>query len=753
MMHHDGQSRTVTFQDETSPEETYGTYFTYMVKSPCEIGNISKIYGTSMNELCHFVVLDTACQKSCCSSQWMEHYQNILTNHRMKVKFAKKREPFEFGHGPTQFSDHHAYMPVCFDGSSSTTCLLGAYVIPNTNDIPFLGSHSLMQKLQMVLDLPNNKVRIGSLRCEVEMQMVNGHLVLKIDHMPRGSCHESVWKTLSMLSDQPEANAELIAPPKPSPLEHKTEIQADQTTDADPVSTPAMVGQLEAPGEAVLSCRDVPGDDYAAGHQAASSSSILASTSRSHGHGAADGSDGKGRRTMSSREDPKVRKQVRPLCKVSGLSDDLAVGRGKAKMGFKGIAKAAISNSGGLFGEESSPRMGHESSERANVPNWGEFDLEPFNTFHQEVGEVASSQTKEISRQAQHAGGGGGRLRLGLGGGLGEKKAANHAWLAGHLRAQQRLYKYEVEAYKTLATYERIHKEGGKIDLMEVFSGRGRLTSSAHRYGLNALQPIDSNEGFDLTTHEGKCITMHALSQFKPLLLVVAWPCTVWSIMNENSNYSNRPEELAALRQQERPLVNFSADLCSTQIEEQRLYLGENPLKSRLWSEKKVEKLFWHPDTLVTTCHAGAYGAEDADGFPLSSKLIDGSYIAKELQLKMTPEQQMYARPIEGSRTKASGEYCQGLANAILRGLLKEARKRNPMRFCETARVFYARPIRDETAWNHLLDKVEKRFQNTLEETIQLGHIRRGLEGGGKFGSLATGKSASCLDTSCKKMA
>ena len=730
MMHHDGQSRTVTFQDETSPEETYGTYFTYMVKSPCEIGNISKIYGTSMNELCHFVVLDTACQKSCCSSQWMEHYQNILTNHRMKVKFVKKREPFEFGHGPTQFSDHHAYMPVCFDGSSSTTCLLGAYVIPNTNDIPFLGSHSLMQKLQMVLDLPNNKVRIGSLRCEVEMHMVNGHLALKIDHLPRGSCHESVWKTLSMLSDQPEADAELIAPPKPSPLEHKAKIPADQFTDAEPVSTPAMASQLEAPGEAVLSCRDVPGDDNAAGYQASPSSSILASTSGSHGHGAADGPDGKGRRTMSSREDPKVRKQVRPLCKVSGLPDELAVGRGKAKMGLKGIAKAAIStlailfNSGGL-GEESSPRMGHESSERANVPTWGELDTEPINTFHQETGEVASRQTQEEnSRQAQHAGGGRGRLRLGLGGGLGEKKEANYAWLASHLRAQQRLYNYEVEAYKTLATYERIHKEGGKIDLMEVFSGRGRLTASAHRYGLNALQPIDSNEGFDLTTYEGKCITMHALSQFKPLLLVVAWPCTVWSIMNENSNYSHRPEELAALRQHERPLVDFSADLCSTQIEEQRLYLGENPLKSRIWSEKKVVKLFWHPDTLVTTCHAGAYGAEDADGFPIIKThrwLTNSTYIAKELQLKMTPEQQMYARPIEGSRTKASGEYCQGLANAILRGLLKEARKRNPTRFCETARVFYARPIRDETAWNHLLDEVEKRFQNTYKRPFNLG--------------------------------
>ena len=315
VMHHDGQSRTVTFQDDNSPEETYGTYFTYMVKSPCENGNISKIYGTSMNELCHFVVLDTACQKSCCSSQWMEHYQSILSNHRMKVKFTKKKEPFEFGHGPTQFSDHHAYMPVCFDGTASTTCLLGAYVIPNTNDIPFLGSHSLMQKLQMALDLPHNKVRIGSLSSEVDMHMVNGHLALKIDQMKKGSCNDSVWKTLSYLSEQPEADAELIAPPKPSKLEHKAEISNESITNAGPDTSTTMADPLEAHGEAVLSGGDVPGNQDAAGDQTSHSSSTLASTSRPFGHGEPTGSDGKGRRTMSSREDSTVRKQVRPLCK------------------------------------------------------------------------------------------------------------------------------------------------------------------------------------------------------------------------------------------------------------------------------------------------------------------------------------------------------------------------------------------------------------------------------------------------------
>ena len=195
--------------------------------------------------------------------------------------------------------------------------------------------------------------------------------------------------------------------------------------------------------------------------------------------------------------------------------------------------------------------------------------------------------------------------------------------------------------------------------------------------------------------------------------------------MNENLNYKsqNRMEELEELRQMERPMLKFTADMCLEQVEAERLYLGENPVRSRLWEEQDIQPLLVHPDTNITVCHAGAYGAEDADGYPIIKPhrwITNSTEVANELQLTMTPEQQMYARPIEGSRTKASGEYCQGLANAMLRGLLKETRKRNPSRFCDKVQVFYAKPLRDEAAWNYLLDEIEKRFQNTYKRPFNL---------------------------------
>ena len=51
------------------------------------------------------------------------------------------REPFEFGHGPTQCSKHHAYLPACFDSTPQTCSLLGTRIPETSNDSPHSGSN------------------------------------------------------------------------------------------------------------------------------------------------------------------------------------------------------------------------------------------------------------------------------------------------------------------------------------------------------------------------------------------------------------------------------------------------------------------------------------------------------------------------------------------------------------------------------------------------------------------------------------
>ena len=81
----------------------------------------------------------------------------------------------------------------------------------------------------------------------------------------------------------------------------------------------------------------------------------------------------------------------------------------------------------------------------------------------------------------------------------------------------------------------------------------------------------------------------------------------------------------------------------------------------------------------------------------------------------------MYTRPIQGKHTKASGEYCHGLACAILEGLQAEARLRNPQRFLATQHeVYYTAPANLEEDWNPVLDEVEQRFSNTYKKPYVL---------------------------------
>ena len=173
--------------------------------------------------------------------------------------------------------------------------------------------------------------------------------------------------------------------------------------------------------------------------------------------------------------------------------------------------------------------------------------------------------------------------------------------------------------------------------------------------------------------------------------------------------------------------MKLGVELCYEQIEGGRFYLGENPLRSDLWKESHVCQLRQHADNIEVTGDAGAYGAENRDGWPIQKPhrwITNSKTLAENLSKKMTPEQKLYTKPVEGKDTAPSGEYCDGLVNAILAGLQQEAKARNPQRFHaqkNSAKVFYVKPFHDEDAWKDILDEAERRFTNTYKKPIILG--------------------------------
>ena len=194
-------------------------------------------------------------------------------------------------------------------------------------------------------------------------------------------------------------------------------------------------------------------------------------------------------------------------------------------------------------------------------------------------------------------------------------------WLISHLNKYYKSYERELAVHDSLSCHEVFvnsvpHADVMSMDLMEIFAGRGRVSELAPRFDLRAIQPIDLKYGQKLLDAKTRKSIMNTVHKLKPLLLIIEWPCTFWNrnIFSENLNYSWRLDELEELRESDRPLVNFGVELCKKQAREGRFYLGENPLRSRIWTEPPVQELRDDPDCLQVECDAGAYGAEASDG-------------------------------------------------------------------------------------------------------------------------------------------
>ena len=182
--------------------------------------------------------------------------------------------------------------------------------------------------------------------------------------------------------------------------------------------------------------------------------------------------------------------------------------------------------------------------------------------------------------------------------GVQKLKKGTQCWLTASMRQSQKLIDQEVASYEALPTFKDVVSKVPKIDLLvEIFAGTCRITDCAQVYGLSVLQPFEKKLGYDLTDPGTVAVLKNAIRKFKPLCVLVEWPCTRWCLFNENMNYSKRLHELELLRRQEEPVVKLGAWACNEQSHEGRLFLGENPLRSRLWELdciRSVEKL---PDT------------------------------------------------------------------------------------------------------------------------------------------------------------
>ena len=200
-----------------------------------------------------------------------------------------------------------------------------------------------LQALQAVIDIAKAGVRLkglGQVR-KVPMKSLNGHLAVKITSFPEHvhTFHE-VWSQLGMLSDEDNADVELIRIPQEL---KQSNSQPDFLVNN--AKTTSMAPSLATNGHSVLRCRDAAGTCDGASSAPEDSQPRVAWTSGPTLDGRKDQAPEESHQRMRAQPNPEVRKQTWPLQQVPGMRKEMDLGRRKQPMGgalAKAVATAAF---------------------------------------------------------------------------------------------------------------------------------------------------------------------------------------------------------------------------------------------------------------------------------------------------------------------------------------------------------------------------------------------------------------------------
>lgn len=225
----------VTLPQNQEEPEVYGksmgsqpsTYFTYMLNH-LDVNPVQESFVTEVIDFAGFMVLDTACQRSCCSYDWLRIHEKILSYHNMCCKKVDATDVFQFGAGGPKTSTVRAYIPVALDGQDTQGILLGASVVDA--NIPFLASRTLLERLGCIIDFSVGKLIITKLGLQVPLMLKHGHLAVKISCFQKTSSIHKCWGHLSEPDVWKNPDPELILHPE-AITSSKSSWTASTTTD------------------------------------------------------------------------------------------------------------------------------------------------------------------------------------------------------------------------------------------------------------------------------------------------------------------------------------------------------------------------------------------------------------------------------------------------------------------------------------------------------------------------------------------
>ena len=716
------------FDHEEEPEyESQQHDTTHLCQVVFQAEDIPHITMRNVHESLGYMTIDTACQRSCCGWVWHDAHVEVLKNGvTANPIYKNQKERFQFGAGDLQISNTLVLLPSAL---GEMCCYLGASLLQA--NIPFLCSLRALDKLGLILDLPKRRAVFRAVNREVPLLYINGHRAVPIMDFPNKDVVDSqLQEIVDHGLHDPEVNV--------LPSEFSVKVEFRETT-SDPPHGKTIPESIAAGMARAGDPCDSPFQGLV------DSSSSREEHGHHHGRELLQGNRGrkqfeaddrrsadnkeaesKGNKSikfgqstngktnecteshtpntdMSTSGVQEVRQRMGPLRSMRGVSGKMDMGGWRMEIGWFFLQVAAtaaltLDASGWTAGDPIA--VPQSSTSLASSPSKDEIK----GTINDLLGSRTWSTDSRGTAGVRH--GDGQRLR-------GRKR------ITGNILKNVKVLEYEVNVNNHLPIAKDTKN---KVDIFEIFSGTAKPTMMASRFGLNALQPIDRDIGYDLLCPKTRKMVEHGQREFQPLLMLFGFPCRFWNLLNENANYHYRLPELYDLRDEERPVLEWTVQRCQQQAKQGDLYLLENPIRSRIWEEPSVQQLQKNPDNKVVVLDAGAFGAMDRHGYPIikTFKIYTSSEVARELDRRLSPEERKQCRPLEGQRVTDSQEYPDEMVRSLLRGLRREARARNCARFERVHSVFYAQPSDDQDAWREVLELVKRTFGSTTTRSTNL---------------------------------
>lgn len=758
--HEDGSETSHGTRDQPDQPSTpsYFTFVTYVGLPTFEV-----FVGASLSG---YMVIDTACQRTCCGMDWLVAHESLLQEHRLRTMKLPASEAFQFGSGSPIVAKDRVYLPSCV---AKQFMLIGASIVDA--QIPLLASNTLLETLKAVIDVGQSVIHFDAFGISVQLHKISGHLAISLIDFPTRVHEHVVWQHLSHDSFWKSPHPEVIALELGSPQSDRPESSKPSGVFAIdvPAATSDMAsGLAEARGPDMQSRAHHLEMDVSPGEARSIRSQVAdndGDTSTEGARPAARPFEARSTERSIRLQPPRMeeaREQARQLRNVHPVSHSNEVESRQSFMGsfswligFSKIFLAAallLKYVAASFITTSTGSIQQQEQSHAQVPyaTHGEIFTPTFEQAFDQLGSLrlSSSNTADgylhgrrvrpdelgkspgglgSSRRGSGAGRDLGR-RSGLGPdhrghlqlndtGLSKGQKNN---LIGKIRKAKHAAQVETQIYEALAAKHKNNRS--RIDILETFAGRGPISNRAAQFGLSACTPMDYSTGYDLAAPSHQKLVRQVLDQYLPLFLIQSLHCTPWTLLQDNVNYIQNPEALHQWREEERPTLQEAMRWCRIQHRGGRFYLLENPLTSRLWQEESVQRMLEDTGGMTVTCHSGAYGGKNSQGEPIRKAFRFASNskdILSLLSKRLDADQLKLCTPLEGKETTLSQEYPPDLVSAILQGVKAVARSFNPTRF-QIRKVYatFSKPSDDQDGWTKVISDARDLFDTSSTSNI-----------------------------------